>query len=244
MNLQDAIMIIILGLLAFYFIWWRDLDREEKLRTLANDLKIPFYPKGDKSLFEKLKYFSLFSISDRHKIKNMLHQGNEELDIAIFDYSFVTGSGPSGGGGAGTMAKTETSVIYFCSTKLDLPQFVIQPEKKFHQFDKFQDFDFIDYPKFSEKYLLQGSPEESIRKLFNKELIEFFESISEDELFVEGGGDQIIIYKSKRRLDPKELNKFMDFGIQVLANFTTVNYDCSIMSLREKNKTWDKEAKN
>tara|TARA_B100000475_G_scaffold178643_1_gene143835 strand:- start:68 stop:187 length:120 start_codon:yes stop_codon:yes gene_type:complete len=28
MNLQDTIMIIILGLLAFYFIWWRDLDRE------------------------------------------------------------------------------------------------------------------------------------------------------------------------------------------------------------------------
>ena len=242
MNLQDAIMIIILGLLAFYFIWWRDLDREEKLRTLANDLKIPFYPKGDKSLFEKLKYFSLFSISDRHKIKNMLHQGNEELDIAIFDYSFVTGGGFNDGK-PGTGATYATSAVYFCSTKLDLPQFVIQPEKKFHQFDKFQDFDFIDYPKFSEKYLLQGSPEESIRKLFNKELIEFFESISELELSVEGGGDQMIIYNQKR-IDPKELNKFMDCGIQVLANFTTLNSNCSIMSLREKNKTWDKEAKN
>ena len=220
MNLQDAIMIIILGLLAFYFIWWRDLDRKKKLRTLANHLKIPFYHKGDKSLFEKLKYFSLFSISDRHKIKNMLHQENEELDIAIFDYSFVTGSGPRVGGGAGTMAKTETSVIYFCSTKLDLPQFVIQPEKKFHQFDKFQDFDFIDYPKFSEKYLLQGSPEESIRKLFNKELIEFFESISEDELFVEGGGDQIIIYILNKRIDPNELNEFMDKGMEVFSKFT------------------------
>ncbi len=220
MNLQDAIMIIILGLLAFYFIWWRDLDREEKLRTLANDLGIPFYPKGDKSILDKLKYFYLFSISERHKIKNMLHHETEYLDMAIFDYSFVTGSGPSGGGGAGTMAKTETSVIYFCSTKLDLPQFVIQPEKKFHQFDKFQDFDFIDYPKFSEKYLLQGNPEELIRKLFNKDLIEFFESISEEELFMEGGGDQIIIYKSKKRIDPNELNEFMDKGMEIFSKFT------------------------
>ena len=143
MNLQDAIMIIILGLLAFYFIWWRDLDREEKLRTLANDLKIPFYPKGDKSLFEKLKYFSLFSISDRHKIKHMLHQGNEEL-------------------------------------------------------------------------------------------IEFFESISEDELFVEGGGDQIIIYIMNERINPNELNKLMDLGIQVLTKFTTAHSNCTIMSLREE----------
>ena len=131
----------------------------------------------------------------------LIEQGNEELDIAIFDYSFVTGGGFNDGK-PGTGATYATSAVYFCSTKLDLPQFVIQPEKKFHQFDKFQDFDFIDYPKFSEKYLLQGSPEESIRKLFNKELIEFFESISELELSVEGGGDQMIIYNQKR-IDPK-----------------------------------------
>ena len=58
---------------------------------------------------------------------------------------------------------------------------------------------------------------------------------------MEGGGDQLIIYNQKR-IDPEELNKFMDYGIQVLANFTTLNSNCSIMSLREKNKTWDKEA--
>ena len=218
MNLQDAIMIIILGLLAFYFIWWRDLDREEKLRTLANDLKIPFYPKGDKSLFNKLKYFSLFSISDRHKIKNMLHQGNEELDIAIFDYSFVTGGGFNDGK-PGTGATYATSAVYFCSTKLDLPQFTLEPEKK-HQIEDLHDIDFIDYPKFSDKYLLRGNPEKSIRKLFNKELIEFFESNSELELCVEGGGDQIIIYKLNERIDPNELNKFMDKGMEVFSKFT------------------------
>ena len=111
-------------------------------------------------------------------------------------------------------------------------------QKKNHQFGDLQDIDFINYPKFSDKYLLQGNPEESIRKLFNKELIEFFESKS--ELCVEGGGDQMIIYRLNERIDPNELNEFMDFGIQVLAKFTTVNSNCSIMSLREKNKTWDK----
>ena len=219
MNFQDAIMFIILGFLAFCFICWPDLKRTISLKSKAKELNIPFYTKGDEPLLDKLKYFYLFSISDRHKIKNMLNQGNEELDIAIFDYSFVTGSGGRGGS-AGSMTKTDTSVIYFCSSKLDLPQFVIQPEKKFHQFDLFQDFDFIDYPKFSEKYLLQGSPEESIRKLFNKDLIEFFESISEEELFVEGGGDQIIIYKSKKRIDPNELNEFLDKGMEVFSKFT------------------------
>ena len=147
----------------------------------------------------------------------MLHQGNDELDIAFFDYSFVIGGGFNDGK-PGTGATYASSVVYFCSTKLDLPQFTLEPEKK-HQIEDLHDIDFIDYPKFSDKYLLRGNPEKSIRKLFNKELIKFFESISELELSVEGGGDQIIIYNQKR-IDPKELNKFMDKGMEVFYNLT------------------------
>ena len=55
------------------------------------------------------------------------------------------------------------------------------------------------------------------------ELIEFFESISELELCVEGGGDQIIIYKLNERIDPKELNKFMDKGMEVFSKFTKLS---------------------
>ncbi|MFL2911325.1 MAG: hypothetical protein ACJZ70_12385 [Limisphaerales bacterium] len=217
MNLQDVIMIIVLGFLAFYFFWWPDLKRTRSLKSKAKELNFPFYTKGDDSLLDKLKYFYLFSISNRHKIKNMLHQGNDELDIAFFDYSFVIGGGFNDGK-PGTGATYATSAVYFCSTKLDLPQFALEPEKK-HQIEDLQDIDFIDYPKFSDKYLLRGNPEESIRKLFNKELIKFFESISELELSVEGGGDQIIIYNQKR-IDPKELNKFMDKGMEVFYNLT------------------------
>ena len=223
MNLQDAIMIIILGLLAFYFIWWPDLKRSKSLKTKAKELNIPFYTKGDESLLDKLKYFYLFSISDRHNIKNMLHHETEDIDIAFFDYYYTIGqhvychSSESFKDGN---TRFRQSIIYFCSTKLDLPQFVLQAEKEFRQMEDLQDIDFIDYPKFSDKYLLQGNPEESIRKLFNKELIEFFESISELELCAEGGGDQIIIYKLNERIDPNELNKFMDKGMEVFSKFT------------------------
>ena len=153
----------------------------------------------------------------------MLHYETEDIDIAFFDYYYTIGqhvychSSESFKDGN---TRFRQSIIYFCSTKLDLPQFVLQPEKEFHQIEDLQDIDFIDYPKFSDKYLLQGNPEESIRKLFNKELIEFFESISELELCAEGGGDQIIIYKLNERIDPNELNKFMDKGMEVFSKFT------------------------
>ena len=128
MNLQDVIMIIVLGFLVFYFFWWPDLKRTRSLKSKAKELNFPFYKKGDDSLLDKLKYFYLFSISDRHKIKNMLHQGNDELDIAFFDYSFVIGGGFNDGK-PGTGATYATSAVYFCSTKLDLPQFALEPEK-------------------------------------------------------------------------------------------------------------------
>ena len=67
----------------------------------------------------------------------MLHQGNKELDIAIFDYSFMTGqAGYHNKNTSGQdpyrdgISNHQQSIIYFCSTKLDLPQFVLQPEKK------------------------------------------------------------------------------------------------------------------
>ena len=66
----------------------------------------------------------------------------------------------------------------------------------------------------------------------SKELIEFFESNSELELCVEGGGDQIIIYKLNERIDPNELNKFMDKGMEVFSKFTKGTQSAIV----EKNK--------
>ena len=135
MNLPDVIMIIVLGFLAFYFFWWPDLKRTRSLKNKAKELNFPFYTKGDDSLLDKLKYFYLFSISDRHKIKNMFHHETEDIDTAFFDYYYTIGEHvychSSSSFQDGT-TRFRQSIIYFCSTKLDLPQFVLQPEKEFH----------------------------------------------------------------------------------------------------------------
>ena len=208
----EILFIIILVLLAFYFFWYPQLRRSENLRKIAIDLNIPFYPKGDDSLYDHLEYFHLFSMNSKSRITNMLHQEDEETELAFFDFTFEIG----GGGSYGT--RYQQSVVYFCSHKLDLPQFVLQPEKKFHQFGDLQDIDFSSHTKFSDDYLLQGNPEESVRNLFNEQLLNFFES--KPGLCVEGGANQMLFYRLNERISPNKLSQFLEEGMQVLSKFT------------------------
>ena len=220
--MQDVLLIIVLGLLAFYFVWWPQLNRNKNLKKIANDLNIPFYPKGDDSLYDHLEYFYLFSTGSKLKIANMLHQEDKETELAFFDFTFEIGAGGSGcseaGGGVSYATEHKQSVVYFCSPKLDLPQFVLQPEKKFHQFSDLQDIDFPSHTKFADDYLLQGNPEESVRNLFNDQLLDFFES--KTQLCVEGGANQMLFYRLNERVSPNNLSQFLEEGMQVLAKFT------------------------
>ena len=219
--MQDVLFIIVLGLLAFYFFWYSQLKRSGNLKKIANNLNIPFYPKGDDSLYDHLEYFYLFSNNSKSQITNMLHQEDKETELAFFDFTFEIGGGISRisrDHGISYASRYQQSVVYFCSPKLDLPQFVLQPEKKFHQFGDLQDIDFSSHKKFSDDYLLQGNPEESVRNLFNEQLLDFFES--KLGLCVEGGANQMLFYRLNERISPNKLSQFLDEGMQVLSKFT------------------------
>ena len=222
--MQNVLFIIVLGLLAFYFFWYPQLKRSGNLKKIANNLNIPFYPKGDDSLYDHLEYFYLFSLNSNSRITNMLHQEDKETELAFFDFTFEIGAGGStpsesgAGGGVSYATEHKQSVVYFCSPKLDLPQFVLQPEKKFHQFGDLQDIDFSSHTKFSDDYLLQGNPEESVRNLFNEQLLNFFES--KPGLCVEGGANQMLFYRLNERISPNKLSQFLEEGMQVLSKFT------------------------
>tara|TARA_B100001167_G_scaffold159504_1_gene106952 strand:- start:11 stop:685 length:675 start_codon:yes stop_codon:yes gene_type:complete len=223
--MQNVLFIIVLGLLAFYFFWYPQLKRSGNLKKIANNLNIPFYPKGDDSLYDHLEYFYLFSLNSKSRITNMLHQEDKETELAFFDFTFEIGAGGSGtpsesgaGGGVSYATEHKQSVVYFCSPKLDLPQFVLRPEKIYHQSVDLHDIDFSSHTKFSDDYLLQGNPEKSVRKLFNNQLLNFFES--KPGLCVEGGANQMLFYRLNERISPNKLSEFLEEGMQVLSKFT------------------------
>ena len=111
--MQDTIIIIVLSLLAFYFLCFPAIKRCYAIKKIGNDLDIPFYPNGEKSLFEHLEHFHLFSIGQKLKIRNMLHQEDNETEIAFFDFTYKLRTG----GEEIPVIERHQSVLYLCSSK-------------------------------------------------------------------------------------------------------------------------------
>ena len=167
-------IILVIGAVIGGVIWvshLQDKKRTEKLRQIADEMGLPFYPQGNDSLISELSNFPLFSEGRSKKIKNMLHGETSEVEVGIFDFRYTTGSDKSS-------HTHKQSVAYFRSPELDYPDFALRPEHLFHRIGGvfgYQDIDFESHPRFSKSYLLRGNSEHKIRLLFNDEILAFFD---------------------------------------------------------------------
>jgi len=215
-GLIAVIGILLLVGIIIYCVRRSEKKRTEQFQQVAQDLGLPFFPKGDDSLLERLDHFHLFSQGHSRKIKNMLHGETDDVELAIFGYRYIVG------GGKHTHMYNQ-SVIYFRSPTLNLPQFAVRPEGLFHKVGGafgYQDIDFETHPQFSRTYLLRGDDELAVRELFSEELLTFFES--QQKISVEGGGDQLVFYRGGKRMKPDEVQQFMQEGYRVFALFRGV----------------------
>ncbi len=187
--------------------------RREAIQTVADELGLPFFPTGDKSLIDHLSGFHLFSQGRSKKIINMIHGDTDAMDLAIFDYRYTVGSGQH----SSTHSQT---VICFQSDELNLPEFSMRPEGFFHKIGGmfgYKDIDFESHAAFSKANLLRGPDEAAIRELFREEILSHFET--QKRVCVEGAGNTLIFYRAGRRVKPVEIHPLMEEGFQVLALF-------------------------
>ena len=143
----------------------------------------------------------------------MIHGNYRNQEFALFDYEYVVE-------GSESNSSYKQSVIWFHSENLCLPNFALRPENLFHKIGGvlgYQDIDFESHPKFSKTFLLRGNDEPKIRDIFKNEVLNFFESL--EEISVEGGDNQLILYRHQVRIAPEELEQFMDEGFQVFEQF-------------------------
>ena len=212
----SIILVMTMVLSSIVVIWVglkEEKERTKQLTVVAEKLNFLFFPEGDDSIIDGLNQFYLFSQGHSKDISNMLHGETNGVELAVFDYSFEWGSGEKSG-------IAIQNVIYFRSAKLNLPQFALRPENVFHKIGGvfgYQDIDFETHPQFSQTYLLRGNDEPEIRVLFNNELLTFFES--QQKIGVEGGDDQLVIYRFNKKIKPDEVEQFMQEGLKVFDQF-------------------------
>lgn len=153
--------------------WYKPEQREEDFRTCANALDWTFKPEDQSGMINWLRDFKLFSTGMRHRIMPMIITREEELEFtSLFDYSYTISNGKT--------SVTYRQTVYFRYSKaLALPEFVMVPEKWYHRIGTYfgmQDIDFVEYPEFSQNYLLRGADEPYIRHHFNHpDMIRFFD---------------------------------------------------------------------
>src|SRR5438105_4494701 len=95
--------------------------RTEAFAALAQELNFEFSPKGNAKLLSDLGSCHLGSLGHSKQIKNLLKGRAQGLEICIFDYKYVVGSGKS-------QQTYQQSVFVARAGDMDLPKFTMRPE--------------------------------------------------------------------------------------------------------------------
>ena len=196
-----------------YYAHLAEKKRIEDLRKVAGELGFDFEPKGDEPFLQSLRLFNLFAQGHSKALTNLMRGRTQDLEVAIFEYRYVTGSGKH-------KHTWNHSVVSFRFVGTVLPGFSLRPENMGHKIGQWfgsQDIDFDTHPIFSKRYLLRGSDEAAIRGIFKKNVLDFYEG--KTGLCTEGAGNTLLFYREGTRVKPEGIRAFMEEGFGVLMLF-------------------------
>jgi hypothetical protein len=190
-------------------------QRLEGLRRAAGHMRLEFTERGPDTIVAELGQYHLFSQGRGRKIRNLCSGRPADIFTRIFDYQYTVGSGQH----SSTYRQT---VALFEAPDLRLPAFQARPEHFFHRVaEKFgkQDIDFEQDEEFSKEYVLRGDDEAAIRRLFNNPVRSHLTGMKKTS--VEGRGNQLIVYRLGKRVEPQDLDEFLKSSVHMLAMFKT-----------------------
>lgn len=198
-----------IGLL-FFFQHRYEKARREALHDAAQRLVLNFLPEGDADVLARLGSFSLGNHGRSQRLTNLMRGTHGDLEVTIFDYRYVTGSGKH------STTHRQTALV-LAGERTALATFSLRPENFFHKIGAWfggQDIDFESRPDFSSQYVLQGPDESAVRRLFQGPILDFFEA--RPGFSVECDGSRLLVYRHNRRADPEEVSEFLSQGRQIL----------------------------
>ena len=130
------------------------------------------------------------------------------INLMIFDYEYIVGSGKSS-------SVFKQTVASFQSDKLHTPVFQLYPEgfmaRIGHALGS-QDIDFDEYPIFSKQYQLKGK-EEPIRQFFSKPILDYFTAM--EGWHIEAREGHVLVMRYNKRSEPEALGAFMKDALEV-----------------------------
>ncbi|MEA3342548.1 MAG: hypothetical protein U9Q92_00135, partial [archaeon] len=193
--------------------YWSEKKRKEELKMAAGRMAFSFSPDGDNSLLSSLGVLKLFSKGYGRKAYNIIKGEMDRIHWTVFDYRYTVGGGRS--------STTYSQTVACAQLDVDLPKFSLGAESFFHKLGDvlgYKDIDFKSSPVFSDRYLLKGPDEASVRKLFTPEILTFFEN-RKDIINIEAAGSRIIIYRNNKKVNPDDMRSFISEASKIARMF-------------------------
>lgn len=218
--MEGWIIILFITLFAAIIVISITLDRKRtnEIKQLANTMGFDYREQAQAYLPQVIDQFDLFSKGRRRRFKHLIQGTQHNATVSIGEYRYTTGSGKN----SHTHGQT---VVFIESDQLNLPSFLLTPENVFHKIGNvfgYKDIDFDSHPEFSQKYLLRGSDEESIRDLFHQDVLNVYQR--HRGVSTEGFGPVLIYYRKGRTLNPKDWQNLLNTAMEAYEQFSQPYY--------------------
>ncbi|RMH16069.1 MAG: hypothetical protein D6696_19060 [Acidobacteria bacterium] len=200
-----AVVVSILMLVAIVAVTRRRLEgkRSAAMSQAAIRLGLSYAADDDGLEDEAFAQLPLFQKGRGRRFSHVCRRRDADAELTLFDYRYTVGGGQHS-------ATYQQTVAAFHLPGVELPAFVMSPESVFHRLGELfgmQDIDFESSEEFSKRYLLKGADESAIRRLFEPPIRRYFAQHA--GWSVEGAGEELIVYRSGKRVRPEELTTFL-----------------------------------
>jgi len=241
--MEIVLILVVVGIIVgtIAAVVYLNRKRCEELQAIAQELNLRFFPKGHESIKPYLASLDFFTFGKYPRLRNLMvgsvknHHGTD-ISVAIFDYSFTIGSHRD------TDTFSQTLVLFY-DPSLQLPQFSLRSENILDKLANrmgFQDINFPDSPGFSKRYRLNSNAEGAVRRIFQPNLLKFFERLQgAQSINVEANASYVMIFPmgvsrinanrqefalqglkqqgNSRFLAPDEIKPFLETGLRLIA---------------------------
>jgi hypothetical protein len=192
----------------------QEKERRERLRRLAGRMGFEYLQEGEPLLRQGLGGFQFFSRGRSRRHRNLMQGERRGTAVTVSEYQYVSGAGDS-------RTTHRQTVLLLESDRLDLPSFRLRPERFGDRLAAklgSQDIEIAGQPLFSEAYLLQGDDEAAIRACFGGAVASYL--TQHTGLHVEARGHLLVVYRPRRRLDPGDIEAFVEQGLELTRLFS------------------------
>jgi hypothetical protein len=193
--------------------------RTEGMKTAAQEIGFTF--EGDEWTDPRPGLFlatALFGKGHTVEFKNIMSGSRDGMKTRIFDYKLRIGTGT----GRNSHAEAQT-VGAFSKDGVYLPYFEMRPNKPFDwvvDAVTHKNIHFESNPEFAKHCYLQSPLENDMRSLFTPALLTYLEQLNAQKKWsIEGAGNTLIIFQSRKRSAPAALRTFLDETSSIADSF-------------------------